>query len=65
MTEKFADDPSAMNKALATIAMNKVGRPFDIASAIVFLASARLSGHISGHALFVHGGMEGRVLNDL
>ena len=65
MTEKFADDPSAMNKALATIAMNKVGRPLDIASAIVFLASPRLSGHVSGHALFVHGGMEGRLLNDL
>ena len=43
--------------------MNKVATPEDVASAIVFLASERLAGHISGAVVPVAGGMEGRVLH--
>jgi NAD(P)-dependent dehydrogenase (short-subunit alcohol dehydrogenase family) len=34
----------------------------DVASAVLFLASSQLSGHISGQMLMTSGGMEGRVL---
>jgi len=63
MTTKFADDPGAVNKALATIALNKVAAPLDIANAVVFLSSPDLAGHITGQNLVVSGGMEGRLLN--
>ena len=65
MTKKFADDSAAMNRALATIAMQKVASPLDIANAVAFLSSPKLAGHISGQNLVVSGGMEGRLLNDV
>ena len=40
----------------------QVGRPHDVAMAILYLASSRLSGHLTGQVLTVAGGMEGRVL---
>jgi 3-oxoacyl-[acyl-carrier protein] reductase len=46
----------------ATMALPKVARPEDIANAIVFLASDRLAGHITGQTVTVAGGMEGRLL---
>jgi NAD(P)-dependent dehydrogenase (short-subunit alcohol dehydrogenase family) len=48
--------------ALQTVPLRKMGRPSDVASAVVFLASSRLAGHISGQMLMTSGGMEGRVL---
>jgi 3-oxoacyl-[acyl-carrier protein] reductase len=42
--------------------LRKVGRPHDVAMAVVYLASARLAGHVTGQVLMVAGGMEGRVL---
>lgn len=62
MTEKFAGDADSMKQALSTIAMRKFAAPRDIASAVVFLASPSLAGHISGQVLVVSGGMEGRQL---
>jgi 3-oxoacyl-[acyl-carrier protein] reductase len=62
MTRRFADDPQRVRRVLQTIALRKVGRPHDMAMAILFLASSRLSGHMSGEILTVSGGMEGRVL---
>ena len=35
----------------------------DVANVVVFLASDRLSGHISGELITVSGGMEGRLLH--
>ncbi len=37
--------------------------PEDVANQIVVLSSSTVSGHVSGHVLMVHGGMEGRLLN--
>jgi 3-oxoacyl-[acyl-carrier protein] reductase len=62
MTEQFMDDTEAIRRAVQTIPLRKIGRPNDVASATLFLASPRLSGHISGQTLMVSGGMEGRVL---
>ncbi|MCH2180828.1 MAG: SDR family oxidoreductase [Mariniblastus sp.] len=64
MAEKLTADAGVMQRVLQTIALQKVGRPEDVASAVMFLASQRLAGHITGQNLFVSGGMEGRVLYD-
>jgi 3-oxoacyl-[acyl-carrier protein] reductase len=62
MTEEFTADPEIVCRAVQTIPLRKVGQPADVASAVVFLASGRLAGHITGQMLMVSGGMEGRVL---
>lgn len=62
MTEEFTADPDIVRRAVQTIPLRKVGQPPDVASAVVFLASNRLAGHITGQMLMVSGGMEGRVL---
>jgi 3-oxoacyl-[acyl-carrier protein] reductase len=62
MTRRFADDAERVRNVLQTIPLRKVGRPQDVAMAILYLASSRLSGHLTGQVLTVAGGMEGRVL---
>jgi 3-oxoacyl-[acyl-carrier protein] reductase len=62
MTERFRNDPPRVRRVLQTIPLRKVGRPPDVAAAIVYLSSTRLAGHVSGQVLTVAGGMEGRVL---
>ena len=62
MAESFSSDQNAVRKALATIPLRKVARPGDIASAVLFLSSSAVAGHISGQNLVVSGGMEGRKL---
>jgi 3-oxoacyl-[acyl-carrier protein] reductase len=62
MTEGFRDDPVRVRRVLQTIPLRKVGRATDVAAAIVYLASSKLSGHVSGQILTIAGGMEGRVL---
>jgi 3-oxoacyl-[acyl-carrier protein] reductase len=62
MVDKFAADPERVRRVLQTIPLRKLGRPDDVAAAVVFLASTRLAGHITGEILMVSGGMEGRVL---
>ncbi len=64
MAQKFTDDGSSIRRALSTIALRKVASPDDIAHAVLFLSSTRVAGHISGQALTVSGGMEGRKLYD-
>ena len=56
------DDPEAVRRVTATMALPKVARPEDVAHAVVFLASDRLAGHLTGQTLVVAGGMEGRWL---
>jgi NAD(P)-dependent dehydrogenase (short-subunit alcohol dehydrogenase family) len=51
-----------MKKVLQTIPLRKIASPKDIANMVVYLASDRLAGHISGQSFTVSGGMEGRVL---
>jgi 3-oxoacyl-[acyl-carrier protein] reductase len=56
--------PGVVDRATRTMALRKVARPEDVAAQIVVLASDRLSGHVSGQAILVAGGMEGRLLHE-
>jgi NAD(P)-dependent dehydrogenase (short-subunit alcohol dehydrogenase family) len=62
MAEKELTDKNMVRRILQTIPMRKTAVPEDIAGAILYLASDKLAGHISGQTITVAGGMEGRVL---
>jgi len=62
MTEEFANDPAGIVRALQTMPLRKVARTSDVAMAVLYLASSRLAGHVTGQILTVAGGMEGRLL---
>lgn len=55
-------DPAAVKRVTSTMALPQIGRPEDMANAIVFLASDHLARHVTGQTLVVAGGMEGRML---
>lgn len=55
-------DARIIRKVTATMALPKIARPEDMASAVVFLSSDKLAGHITGQTLVIAGGMEGRML---
>lgn len=55
-------DASVVRRVTATMALPQIGRPEDVANAVVYLASDRLSRHVTGQTLVVAGGMEGRWL---
>lgn len=65
MARSLTADEQGMRKTLQTIPMRKFASSDDIANAVTFLASNKLAGHITGQTLFVDGGMEGRVVNEL
>ncbi len=62
LRSNLGQNPSKVQRVLQTVPLRKIGRPHDVASAVVYLASSHLSGHVSGQVLTVSGGMEGRVL---
>lgn len=62
MSEEVLADSERATRILQTIPLRKTAVPEDIAGAILYLASDKLSGHISGQTLTVAGGMEGRML---
>ncbi len=62
MAKEAVSDSTMMSRILQTIPLRKIAQPSDIASTILFLSSDTVSGHISGQAITVAGGMEGRVL---
>jgi NAD(P)-dependent dehydrogenase (short-subunit alcohol dehydrogenase family) len=62
MAEKALSDRDMVKRIHQTIPMRKTAVPEDIAGAILFLASDKLAGHVSGQTITVAGGMEGRVL---
>ena len=49
-------------KVTATMSLKKLGKPEDVATQVVALASDRISGHVSGQVVTVAGGMEGRLI---
>lgn len=55
-------DPADVARVTATMALPKVGRAEDVASAVMFLASDAAAGHLTGQVITVAGGMEGRLL---
>lgn len=61
MAERAMQDAALLGQALATSPLKKVSTPLDIANAIVFLASEKLAGNITGHVIDVNAGMEGRI----
>lgn len=63
MAAASMEDPSAVKRVTATMALRKIATPEDVARAIVFLSSSRLAGHLSGTILPLAGGMEGRWLH--
>ncbi|KAI9035732.1 SDR family oxidoreductase/polysaccharide deacetylase family protein [Aspergillus affinis] len=63
MIEGRLDDPTELwREAQATVPLKKIAKPEDVARTMVFLASHRAAGHISGQCLSVDGGMEGRLI---
>jgi 3-oxoacyl-[acyl-carrier protein] reductase len=62
MARHGTGDPEAMKRVFATMSMARIADPQDVARAIVYLASDRLAGHITGAIVPVAGGMEGRLL---
>jgi len=63
MAEDALKDKAMVSRVLQTIPLKKVAVPDDVANAIVFLASDKTAGHLSGEIIEVTGGMEGRVLH--
>lgn len=55
-------DAATVRRVTATMALPQIGRPEDMANAVAFLASDVLARHVTGQALVVAGGMEGRLL---
>jgi 3-oxoacyl-[acyl-carrier protein] reductase len=51
-----------VRRITSTMALPKVAKPLDIATAAVFLSSDSLAGHITGETLVIAGGMEGRLI---
>ncbi len=62
MAEETLTNKDVLKRILQTIPMRKTAVPEDIAGAILYLASDKLAGHVSGQTITVAGGMEGRVL---
>ena len=55
-------DADIVRRVTATRALPQIGRPDDIANAVVYLSSDVLARHVTGETMIVAGGMEGRLL---
>jgi 3-oxoacyl-[acyl-carrier protein] reductase len=56
MTKVTTENPKRLESALASIPLNRLGTPQDMAGAALFLASP-LSSYVVGHTLVVDGGL--------
>ncbi|MFQ6034114.1 MAG: SDR family NAD(P)-dependent oxidoreductase [Candidatus Bipolaricaulia bacterium] len=63
MSSEALQNREGLVRALQTRAIRRIARPEEIAQLIVFLASDKLAGQITGEIIMVAGGMEGRVLH--
>ena len=48
--------PEQLEKVARALPLRKLGRPSDVASAVVFLSSDAVAGHVTGQVLSVSGG---------
>ena len=48
--------PEQLEKIARSLPLKKVGRPQDVANAVVFLSSNAVAGHVTGQILSVSGG---------
>lgn len=55
-------DAAVVRRVAATRALPQMGRPDDIANAVVYLSSDALARHVTGETMVIAGGMEGRLL---
>jgi 3-oxoacyl-[acyl-carrier protein] reductase len=51
-----------IDEVTRTMPLRQLATPDDVARAVLFLASPRMARHLSGEAILVAGGMEGRLL---
>ncbi|KAJ1944316.1 hypothetical protein GGF37_002251 [Kickxella alabastrina] len=63
MAEPTLANKQVVERAFATSPLNKISEPEDVARCILFLASERAAGNITGHVVDVNAGMEGRIIN--
>ncbi len=61
MARPALSEPGVIAKVVSTMPMQQLGRARDVARAIVMLSSPAASRHVSGEALTIAGGMEGRL----
>lgn len=64
MAEEALHVPGAVERTVRTMALAQIARAEDVARAAVVLLSPVASRHVTGEALLVAGGMEGRVLRE-
>ena len=56
-------DADHVARVTSTMALKKLGKPEDVAGAVLTLASDIASGHVTGEVITVAGGMEGRQIS--
>jgi NAD(P)-dependent dehydrogenase (short-subunit alcohol dehydrogenase family) len=61
ITYEMLEDKQFVHSITSTIPLRKVATPKDIASAVLFLTSDELAGHITGEVLNVAGGLKDRL----
>jgi NAD(P)-dependent dehydrogenase (short-subunit alcohol dehydrogenase family) len=64
MAEESLQDEEFVKSVLQTMPLKKVAKAEDVVNVALFLLSNKTAGHITGETIFVHGGMEGRVLSN-
>lgn len=61
MVRPALDVPGTIQRVLATMPLRQLGRAADIAATALWLSSPALARHVTGQAIVVAGGMEGRL----
>ncbi len=62
MVRNELEDDAHVERVTSTMALRQLARARDVARTVVFLASPAMARHVSGEAVGVSGGMEGRRL---